>query len=58
MEAIFNPIMAKIYQSTGGQGMGGMPGGMNMPGGMGGNNPGGQNPPGQSGPQVDEVDWL
>lgn len=56
MEAIFNPIMAKIYQSTGGQGMGGMPGGMNMPGGMGGNNPGGQNPPGQSGPQVDEVD--
>merc|ERR1712150_238635 len=50
MEAVFQPIMTKIYQSMGGQeggmpggmpgGMGGMPGGMGgMPGGMPGNMP-------------------
>jgi L1 cell adhesion molecule like protein len=34
LEAKFNPIMMRVYQQTGGAGMGGMPGG--MPGGMGG----------------------
>ena len=56
LENMFNPIMAKIYQSAGGQGMpGGMPGGMS--GGMGGGMPNFQGgTPGNQGPQVDEVD--
>ena len=57
LENMFNPIMAKIYQSAGGQGM---PGGMGgMPGGMGGGMPNfqGQTPPGgNQGPEVDQVD--
>merc|ERR1712023_370235 len=38
LEKLFQPIMTKVYQKTGGAGQGGMPGGMNMPdmGGMGG----------------------
>merc|ERR1711976_973788 len=37
LETLFQPIMTKVYQKTGGAGQGGMPGGMGgMPGGMGG----------------------
>jgi len=52
MEAVFQPIMSKIYQSMGGQegGMGGMPG---MPGGMGGMP--GQGAPGPN-PNVEDLD--
>ncbi len=55
---MFNPIMQRIYQATGGA-PGGMPGG--MPGGFPGGFPGGQGfqgPTGgsSSGPTVDEVD--
>jgi len=61
IEAVFNPIITKIYQQTGGA-EGGMPGG--MPGGAGGF-PGGfpgaggagfPGAPGGAGPKVDEVD--
>ena len=48
MEAIYNPIMQKVYQAAGG-----------APGGMPGGFPG-QGAPDQgasSGPTVDEVDW-
>jgi len=43
LEAKFNPIMMRVYQETGGAGMGGMPG---MPGGgmPGGGMPGGGMP--------------
>ncbi|KAH0478880.1 MAG: hypothetical protein KVP17_000245 [Porospora cf. gigantea B] len=44
LEAVFNPIMQKVYAAAGGEG--GMPGGMDM-GGMGG---------ASSGPTVEEVD--
>jgi heat shock 70kDa protein 1/2/6/8 len=68
LEEIFNPIMMRVYQETGGApgGAGGMPGG--MPGGFpGGGFPGGGFPGGMpgnfnasgaggNGPQVDEVD--
>jgi heat shock protein 1/8 len=55
VEEIFNPIITKIYQETGGAG--GMPGGMpgGFPGGAGGF-PGGAGPTGGAGPKVDEVD--
>jgi len=54
VEEIFNPIITKIYQETGGA-PGGMPGG--MPGGFpGGGFPGGAGPTGGAGPKVDEVD--
>merc|ERR1739849_71367 len=37
LEKLFQPIMTKVYQKTGGGQQGGMPGGMGgMPGGMGG----------------------
>jgi heat shock protein 1/8 len=56
LESAFNPIMAKIYQSTGGVPPGqegGFPGG--FPGGAG--FPGQQGPSsGSQGPKVDEVD--
>jgi len=64
LEAIFHPIMMKIYQQSGGQ-AGGMPGGMpNMGdfggmGGMGGMPGAGGPPPGAGstkGPNVDDVD--
>lgn len=43
MEAVFQPIMTKMYQANGGApGQEGMPG---MPGGMGGGMPGGPTPP-------------
>jgi L1 cell adhesion molecule like protein len=53
LETLFNPIMMRIYQATGGApgGPGGMPGG--MPGGFPGG-PGGPAP--KAGPNVDEVD--
>jgi len=55
LEAVFNPIITKIYQATGGE-AGGMPGG--MPGGFPGGFPGaGQTgSTGGAGPKVDEVD--
>jgi L1 cell adhesion molecule like protein len=58
VEAVFNPIMQRVYQATGGQGM---PGQGGMPGGFPGGFPGGQGfqgPTGgsSSGPTVDEVD--
>jgi len=53
LETVFNPIITKIYQAGGGEGMpGGMPGG--FPGGAGGF-PGGSTG-GNAGPKVDEVD--
>jgi len=54
LEGVVNPIISKLYQGQGGQGM---PGG--MPGGMGGNGPsgfGGQQEDTSSGPKVEEVD--
>jgi heat shock 70kDa protein 1/2/6/8 len=55
LEAKFNPIMMRVYQATGGAGMpgmpGGMPGGMNMPGG---GMPGGAGGAGDAG--VDDLD--
>jgi len=55
VEQVFQPIMTKIYQATGGApgqdgGMGGMPG---MPGGMGGGMPGG---PTQPNANVEDLD--
>merc|ERR1712086_1012971 len=55
VERVFQPIMTKIYQATGGApgqdgGMGGMPG---MPGGMGGGMPGG---PTQPNANVEDLD--
>merc|ERR1711976_720043 len=57
LEKLFQPIMTKVYQKTGGAGQGGMPGGMNMPdmggmGGMGGQAP--QQP--QSDANVEDLD--
>merc|ERR1712087_508008 len=46
VEAVCNPIITKLYQAAGG-----MPGGMNMPGGGGGGAP-----TGGSGPTIEEVD--
>jgi L1 cell adhesion molecule like protein len=58
LEALFNPIMMKVYQAAGGApgGPGGMPGG--MPGGFPGGFPGAGGPQGapKAGPNVDEVD--
>jgi len=61
LEAVFNPIMSRVYQQTGGQGgmpnMGGMGGGMpnfNFPGGPGQGNPG--NFQGGSQNNADDVD--
>jgi len=64
IEAIFNPVITRIYQETGGPGAGagGMPGG--MPGGFPGGFPGAGGaggagfggPTGGAGPKVDEVD--
>ena len=45
VEAVFNPIMQRVYQATGGQGMPGQ--GQGFPGGF----PGGQGFPGQADPQ-------
>jgi len=64
IEAIFHPIMMKIYQQSGGQ-PGGMPnmgdfggmGGMGGMGGPGGPAPGGSGPSQPKGPNVDDVDW-
>jgi len=56
LESVFNPIITKIYQATGGD-AGGMPGG--MPGGFPGGFPGAGQTGGNtggSGPKVDEVD--
>jgi len=49
LEAVFNPIMMRVYQATGAGGQGGMPN-MNFPGGA----PGGQESTSQS--NVDDVD--
>jgi len=59
IEAIFNPIISKMYQQSGAPGgMPGMPGGMGgmpgMPGGMGGFGMPGQGPPPQSNKDDDE----
>jgi L1 cell adhesion molecule like protein len=55
LETIFNPIITKVYQSGGGEGMpGGFPGAGGFPGGPGGF-PGGSTG-GNAGPKVDEVD--
>jgi len=56
LEAVCNPIITKLYQSTGGA-PGGMPGG--FPGGFPGGAPGGGAAPGAgsgSGPTIEEVD--
>jgi L1 cell adhesion molecule like protein len=60
LEAIWNPIIQKVYAAAG-AGAGGMPGG--MPGGMGGGMPGGMPDMGSfggagagAGPTIDEVD--
>jgi L1 cell adhesion molecule like protein len=57
LETIFNPIITKIYQAGGGEGMpGGFPGGAGgFPGGAGGF-PGGSAGGSTAGPKVDEVD--
>ena len=61
IEGVFNPIITKIYQQTGGP-EGGMPGAGGMPGGFPGGFPGAGGPggfggaPGGAGPKVDEVD--
>jgi L1 cell adhesion molecule like protein len=56
IEAVFNPVISRIYQETGGagaEGMGGMPGGFPGAGGF----PGGAGAQtGGAGPKVDEVD--
>jgi len=58
IESVFNPVITRIYQETGGPqgGEGGMPGG--FPGGFpgAGGFPGGAGPTGGAGPKVDEVD--
>lgn len=53
IEGVCNPIITKLYQSSGGmpEGMGGMGGG--MPGGPGGPPPSSE---GGSGPTIEEVD--
>ncbi|KAL0094628.1 hsp71-like protein [Phycomyces blakesleeanus] len=53
LEEVANPIMTKLYASTGGAPGGGMPGG--APGGFPGGAPGG-GAPGADGPTVEEVD--
>jgi len=54
LEAIFNPIMMRVYQESGGQpGAGGMPG---MPNMNFGGQPGGENTKGTSQTNVDDVD--
>ena len=60
LEAVFNPIMQRVYQATGGQ-PGGAPGGMpgGFPGGFPGGNPGGEptgNHEGTSKTNPDDVD--
>ena len=49
--AFVSPIMSKLYENTGAEGMSGVPGGMSegVPGGMGGI-------PEDTGPSIDEVD--
>jgi len=58
IEQVFQPIMTKIYQATGGapgqEGMGGMGGMPGMPGGMGG--PGGPGGPTQPNANVEDLD--
>jgi len=53
IEAIANPIIAKMYQGAGGEGMGGMPGGGMPDGGAPGGAPGGAS---GGGPKIEEVD--
>jgi len=61
LEAMFQPIMMRVYQEAGGAegmgGMGGMPGGMGgMPGGFPGGQPTGNPTSGTSQTNVDDVD--
>jgi heat shock protein 1/8 len=55
IEAICNPIITKLYQSSGGAPPGGMPGFFN-PGGAPGAAPGAGAAPGGGGPTIEEVD--
>ena len=57
LEKLFQPIMTKVYQKTGGGPQGGMPGGMGgMPGGMGGMGGGMGANPGQGQPNANVED--